>query len=245
MNFPAPEPLKFSPSEVVRVQPAAEKSGAVRSTAEDHWAALGFDLGGLLTEAWGMPESRMDIHSALDTSIRYDVVFAPPIPEQEANVLERVRGALQYSLQIIVTKEVRAMDIWVLTAPGAMTAYHPSQGLEVGARAVFCEPFDGSIPAPPFRNPTPGAVEAWLRSLLHRAPAIGMDFPETQLLPFSRGMILNVYDRGVGGVRPLQIEYMGSRTDEELASALHDDLGVNASKEHRSVEMLIVCPRPQ
>jgi hypothetical protein len=63
------------------VQPAAEKSGTVRSTAEDHWAALGFDLGGLLTEAWGMPASRMDIHTALDTTSRYDVVSAPPIPE--------------------------------------------------------------------------------------------------------------------------------------------------------------------
>jgi hypothetical protein len=238
--------MKFSPSEVVRIQPAAEKSGTVRSTAEGHWAALGFDLGGLLTEAWGMPGSRMDIHPALDTTNRYDVVFAPPVPEPEASVLDRVRRAIQHKLQIVVTKEVRPIDIWVLTAPGAMAAYHPAQGLDAGARTVFSGgPFDGTIPAPPFSNPTPEAVGEWFKSMLHRTPAIGVDFPQTRLFPFSLGMILNVYDPGEGGIRALQIEYMGSRTDEELASALHEDLGVNASKKHRSVEVLIVRPRLQ
>ncbi len=47
------------------------------------------------------------------------------------------------------------------------------------------------------------------------------------------------------GSCPVQIECMGPHTEEQLLRAFREDLGITASKEHRSVEMLVVRPRLQ
>jgi hypothetical protein len=84
--------MNLSPSEVVWIQPAAANaSGTERNTTEDRWSALGFALPGLLTEVWGIQESRMDIHPAVDTGTRYDVICSSRGSEPESVTVERIQ----------------------------------------------------------------------------------------------------------------------------------------------------------
>lgn len=232
--------MNFPPSESVRIQPAAPASGTVRDTTDDGWVALGFALPGLLTELWGMLESRMEIHPAIDTETRYDVVLIPPVPEPRAAMVERIRRAISHQLQVNVTTEARSMDMWVLTAPANPTAYSPVYGSDSGG---WTWNFDWT-PVPADIPPTPEAIREWLKSQMRRIPAIGIAFPRNLILPFSGGVLM-FGDPEEDRSCPIQIECMGPHTEDQLLRALREDLGITASKEHRNVEMLVVRPRLQ
>lgn len=227
------------PSESVRIQPAAAASGAIRNTTGARWEALGFALPGLLAEVWGMRESRTDIDSAVDTQTRYDVVLDSPVPRPYAATIERIRQAIAHQLQLSVTTEARSMDIWVLRAPANPADYSPAYGSMGGwvRNSVWA-----SIPAELPR--TPEAVEEWLKSQQRRIPALGVALPPQPILPFSFGLLI-LGDPEEDGSRPVQIEFTGHHTEDQLLRALREDLGISASKEHRIVEMLVVRPQSQ
>jgi hypothetical protein len=232
--------MSLLPSESVRIQPAASASGTVRETTDNGWVALGFALPGLLTEVWGMYESRMDIHPTVDTETRYDVVLIPPVPEPRAAMVERIRRAIAHQLQLIIKTEARSLEILVLTAPANPVAYSPVYASESGGWMWNSD----WTPAPADMPHTPEAIGEWLKSQMRRIPAIGMAFPQNPILPFSGG-ILMVGDPEEDGSCPIQIECMGPRTEDQLLRALREDLGITASKERRSVEILVVRPRLQ
>jgi hypothetical protein len=228
--------MTFQSSASVRIQAATTASGAIRNTTEDHWSALGFALAGLLAEAWGMRETRLDTHPAVDTESRYDVVCTSPVPEPRVGTIGRIRRAIAHQLQLSITTEARSMEIWVLTAPADPVVYSPAYGSAAGG-CTWNSDWASPLPDMPC---TPGAIEEWLKSRLRCIPAIGEGFPRLQILPFSRGLLM-LDDAGEDGSCPVQIESMGHSEDEVLHS-LREELGLTASKEHRSVEMLVVRP---
>jgi hypothetical protein len=57
MDRPGSSRPDLPPSETVHISPAESESGTVLSTSDDHWAALGFTLRGLLGEAYGVLET--------------------------------------------------------------------------------------------------------------------------------------------------------------------------------------------
>lgn len=221
----------------VRIGPAASASGTYRNTSEKLWSALGFTLPALLTEVWGKQESRMDIDPAVDVRTRYDVVATSVLPEARSDQTERVRRAITEQLPVSVAMEQRLMDIWVLTSPANPAAYSPAYGMQSGSFSFNGEFLDSAdVPQ------TPEALEEWFRSGIRRVPAIGMAFSPTLGLPFSRGALMFGEPEEDGSCQ-IQMEWTGGGTEERLVQALCDDLGIAASKERRSVEMLVVRPR--
>ena len=231
--------MNFPPSEEVWIRPAASASGTERSTTEGRWAALGFALPGLLTEVWGMHESRMEIHPSIDTETRYDVVSEPPVSEPLVVTIARIRRVIPDKLQLSVTTEARSMDIWVLTAPANPVEYSPAYGSEVGGWV-----WNSDWTPAPADVQNPQGIEEWLKSLVKRTPAIGVAFPQTLILPYSRGVLL-LGEPEEDGSCPVQIECMGPWSEDQILSTLREELGITAAKERRSVEMLVVRPRLQ
>jgi hypothetical protein len=133
-----------------------------------------------------MLESQMDIHPAIDTGTRYDVVLTSPVPELHAAAIERIRRAIADQLQLSITIEARSMDIWVLTAPLDPVAYSAAYGSATGAWVWNSD----WAPAPADIPRTPDAVEEWLKSQVRRIPAIGMAFPPNLILPLSCGVLM-------------------------------------------------------
>jgi hypothetical protein len=180
----------------------------------------------------------MDIDPAVDVKTRYDLVTTSEFPEHGSEKIERIRKAIGVQLPVSITVEVRSMDIWVLTAPAKPAAHSPAYGAQAGSYSFNAE-FDPAV-AEVLR--TPEGMEEWFRSNLRRVPAIGMAFPWTLVLPFSRGVLM-FGDPEEDGSCQIQMQWMGGGTEDQLVQALRDELGIAASQERRSVEMLVVRPR--
>ena len=182
----------------------------------------------------------MDIDPAVDTRTRYDVVTASPISEPAGATAERIRRAITRNLQLSITTQARLMDIWVLTAPANPVTHSPAYE-SGGVGWVWNSDW---TPAPVDIPQNPKAIEEWLKSLLKRIPAIGVAFPQTLILPYSRGVLL-LGDPEEDGSCPIQIECMGPWHEDQILSDLREELGITATKERRTVEMLVVRPQLQ
>jgi uncharacterized protein (TIGR03435 family) len=227
------------PEPTVHISPAKSESGTERRSGPDRWAALGFTLKGLLTESYGVQETRMDLAPALDTEARYDVELVLPHPESPDQIASRVQRALEQEFALDISRQNRSTDILVLTAPNGKSSAgaRMNTGMNVGAFATswhMDKPAD--IPA------TPADMEEFILSLQRRIPAIGRGFAHLDtFMPFAYGLLI-VGEPDPEGDHPIQIECVGPRTSEDLIRALRDDLGITATRDRRDVEMLVVRP---
>jgi len=99
--------------------------GAVSGKAEKRWDTWGVSLQRLLSEAYSIPESRVEGPTWI-TSERYDVSLAAPELDQ-ARRLALLRRTLEDTFQLKVRKESRETDVYVLQRnPGMESKLRPS-----------------------------------------------------------------------------------------------------------------------
>jgi hypothetical protein len=225
------------PSETVHISPAKSESGSVLGGSQDYWAALGFTLKGLLVEVYGVHESFLDLDPNLDTDVRYDVELVLPDAESTDQVIGRIQRAIRQQLRIDVSRQIRSMDVYVLTAPDEMA----SAGVGAFASSWRMEDVDG-VPPTPADLKSGGA--AFLLQLVQHLPALGRGFAHLgRFLPFSYGILIaDELERD--GYHAIEISCMGRRTPEKLCQALWDDLGIMATHERRDIEMLVARQSP-
>jgi uncharacterized protein (TIGR03435 family) len=237
-RFDAYQP-RVPPSETVHISPAKSESGTVLSGGQDYWAALGFTLKGLLMEVYRVHESYLDLAQSLDTDVRYDVELVLPGSESSDQVIGRIQRAIGQQLQIDVSRHIRSMDVYVLTAPDEMASSGPFGDMAGGgvfASSWRMEDIDG---VPPTLADLQSGGAAFVLQLVQHLPAIGKGFAHLdRFLPFSCGLLI-VDEVEREGYHAIEISCMGRRTTEKLCRALWDDLGIVATHERRDVEMLI------
>jgi len=74
----------------------------------------------------GMEPGRIDFPDAATGEKRYDVALLLPQQESHDAMMRRVREALQEKLNLTITAETRATEVYVVTAPkGPGPALHP------------------------------------------------------------------------------------------------------------------------
>jgi hypothetical protein len=219
------------PSETVHISPARSESGTILSTSDDHWAALGFTLKGLLAEAFGVLESHMDVAPDLDSGARYDVALVLPSVESRGKIARRIRRAIERQFGLHVSRETRSMDIYVLSARDRRILATPSTG---------CVVFE-TVPAAEMRATTPDLQSDEFPFPVRHLPAIGRGFQRLAppVLPFSRGCLF-VSETQREGYCAIDVLCVGNRTDEELLERLGEETGIVAKRERREVQMLVV-----
>jgi hypothetical protein len=227
------------PSETVHISPARSESGTVLSGGQDHWAALGFTIKGLLMEVYGVHESYLDFAPNLESEVRYDVELVLPGAESRDKVIGRIQRAIAEQLRIDVSRQIRSMDVYVLTAPDEMASSGPFGDMAGGgvfASSWQMEDVDG---VPPTLADLQSGGAAFLLQLVQHLPALGRGFAHLgRFLPFSYGLLI-VDEVERDGCHAIEISCMGRRTPEKLCKALWDDLGIVATHERRDIEMLV------
>ena len=92
------------------------------------------------TYGMGMEPGRIDFPDAVAAEKRYDVALLLPQQESHDAMMRRVREALQGKLNLGITAETRATEVYVVTAPrGPGPALHPvkSSGGGFGGSSSF------------------------------------------------------------------------------------------------------------
>jgi uncharacterized protein (TIGR03435 family) len=235
------------PSETVHISPARSESGTVLSGGQDHWAALGFTIKGLLMEVYGVHECYLDLAPNLDTDVRYDVELVLPDTESRDQVIGRIQRAIAQHLRIDVSRQMRSMDVYVLTAEDEMTSSEPfgdMAGAGVFASSWQMEDLQDVDGVPPTLADLQSGGVAFMLQLVQHLPAMGRGFAHLgRFLPFSYGILI-VDEAERHGYHAIEISCMGRRTTEKLCKALWDDLGIVATHERRDVEMLVARSSP-
>jgi uncharacterized protein (TIGR03435 family) len=119
-QFPrhTPEPMPaFTPSYQVHIYPSTRTdNGTSTSISDDKWYARGFTVKQIIGNVWQADPERLDFPTSLDSSKRYD--FAVVLPKPERDVMrDLLQQAIQNEFGVIVTRESRATDVYVMTAP--------------------------------------------------------------------------------------------------------------------------------
>jgi uncharacterized protein (TIGR03435 family) len=228
------------PSETLHISPAKSESGTLLSGGQDHWAALGFTLKGLLMEVYGVHECYLDLAPNLDTDVRYDVELVLPDTESRDQVIGRIQRAIGQQLRIDVSRQIRSMDVYVLTAPDEMTSAEGG----VFASSWRMEDLQDVDGIPPTLADLQSGGAAFVLQLVQHLPALGRGFAHVgRFLPFSYGLLI-VDEAERDGFHAIEISCMGRRTPEKLCQALWDDLGIVATRERQDVEMLVARQSP-
>lgn len=123
---PLPEPLyqaMVRPAGPVGV--TGNSSGAVSRKTGKRWETWGVGLQRLLSEAYGIPESRLEGLAGI-TAERYDVALAAP-DLTETRRLALLRRTLEDTFQLKAHKESRETDVYVLQrSPGMESKLRPA-----------------------------------------------------------------------------------------------------------------------
>jgi uncharacterized protein (TIGR03435 family) len=94
---------------------------AVNSTSveesTDAWIARGFDLKTLIAQVYDIDSRRIDFAANGATSGRYDVTMALPAGAGQDAIQQMLLDALEQKFHVTITPEVRAMEVYVLSAP--------------------------------------------------------------------------------------------------------------------------------
>ncbi len=202
------------PSETVHIGPAQSESGTTSAMAPDYWVMLGFPLAELLAQAWGVHESVLDLPPGLDTGTRYDVRLVLPAEVSQEAMAARIQRALEQHFRLEVSREMRAVDVFVMTEPPEAVSSRTEIGeLGWGVRAMPDSPFP-----------------------MQRLSAIGKGFEGLgPVLRLSGGWVM-VQNSGSEGYSALDVTWLGSNT--ALMPALRDELGIVVTREQ--VEVLTI-----
>jgi uncharacterized protein (TIGR03435 family) len=227
------------PSYDVHISPTAreEEQGTLGSGADDYWMRLGFELKPIIAEVYGVDESRIHVPPALDDGSRYDFVLVLPKPEGRGTIENLVQQAIPKHFQLVIARETRSMDVYVVTAPNGVKA---AKLLELGGGGMMTSFRDFQVDTRV--RPLPA-----MRELIREAFSNGQCSvfgSGTTIADFCKGLEQNlgrlfVDETGLTGI----YDHLELRADhgrfEDVLQALHDQLGLVAMRERRDVTMLV------
>jgi uncharacterized protein (TIGR03435 family) len=107
---------KFPPSYEVHIAPSTTL-GTTSTSAPDYWSMGGFDLKSIVSQAYGVEESRVDFRDAAAAGKRYDVALVLAQAEDHDVMMRRIQDALKQKFDLKIASEDEAMDVYVATAP--------------------------------------------------------------------------------------------------------------------------------
>ena len=109
------------PSYDVRIAPThrTRDDGPSGGSGPDYWVIEGAPLGPVLATLYDIPETRIDLSPFLET-VRYDLVLVLPRNESQETMIRLMREGIEKYFH--VTRELRSMEVDVLTAPNGIKA---------------------------------------------------------------------------------------------------------------------------
>jgi uncharacterized protein (TIGR03435 family) len=84
----------------------------------DRWTARGYSLKMLISQIYDIEAKRIDVADNFDGNARYDVTLSLPHEVDEPALQQILTGALEKKFNIRITPEARAMEVYVMSAPG-------------------------------------------------------------------------------------------------------------------------------
>jgi uncharacterized protein (TIGR03435 family) len=237
-HLPDGDKPDVEPSYTVHVSPTKREpeEGTSASSGPDHWTALGFELKAVIAEVYGEDETRIDFPAALDNGQRYD--FAILLPEEETR--EKMYGLVQQAIEqrfgVSITRESRAMDVYVLTAPDGEGPDLREVGFGGGG---FMSSSSSEIPWTSADGKPPTTADFRKASAsIRNISGSGQVADLCKML--ERGLDRLVVDEaGLAGIYEFHAVNKGNN-NEAFFQALRDGLGLVATPDKREVAMLIV-----
>lgn len=219
-------------SYIVHISPARNREdGTSSSGGPDHWTALGFELRAVIAKAYEFDESRIDLPASLDNGERYDFELLLPQEETWETIASLVRDAIQKHFRLVIARETRHLDVYVLTAPqGAgpdLRDAGPVGGGFLGTSSVW-RSSDGTPPTPEDMRKIP----------IRHLSGSGMDIAELCSALERHLDRLVVDETGLEGSFDFRVSSNGD-TKEDFFRALHENLGLVATPGQRDVAMLV------
>jgi uncharacterized protein (TIGR03435 family) len=219
----------------LQLEPTKMQDGSVSIAIEgDSWIARGFDLRSLFAQIYDFDPRRVDFtdHNLADT--RYDITLTTPTEMDEDALQRLVVGALEKKLGMSIVPESRALDVYVLTAPGGPSAaMHPHTAPPAGETTLA--PLDAGDGTEQF------TFEA--RHCTGKASSKGITASGGTMREFGRQLEQDL-DRLLIDETHLTAGYdftvAGYANQEALFKVLHDQLGLVVTPARRNVDVLVV-----
>jgi uncharacterized protein (TIGR03435 family) len=214
-----------------------QEEGTSQSSGPDHWTALGFQLKAVFAQAYGMDVTRIEFPAGFDTEARYDFTVLLPEEKGRETIDNLVQQAIERHFNVTITREIRSMDAYILTAPNGLGPSLKEARFRGGGSM-------GMSSAPiPWHSPdgTPPGREDLRRARVSISNLSGSGMT----MAFLCSAIENQLDRPVIDETGLLGEYdfgvhSDGNSDEEFFRALQDQLGLVVTLENRDVTMLLV-----
>ena len=249
---PHPAPRQIPVSIVPTTQPEDSSSIDIGS---DHWIALGYDLRALIAEIYAADLLRIDLPANADPA-RYDVSLKFPEETTEEQVHHFLQQALRDKFRIVISREARTTDVYVITSPhGPGPALHPHRSTvstrtssAAAKNASFSPGSSGDLELAPedMQRFTiqgricPGISSGGISATAGTISEFRRVFEPTLDRPL-------VNESNLPGSYDFQIAQYSSR--EELFQLLSDQLGLVLTPSQRQITVLAVrsaeAPSPQ
>jgi uncharacterized protein (TIGR03435 family) len=244
-RFQRAERPEFPPSYTVHISPTQKEIGTAMWSAPNYWITQGCELQTLIGMLYDFDVTRIDFGDRELAKQRYDVALVPPNEEGEAAMKESIRIALRRELGLLITREVRRRDVYIVTAPhgrglelretknmGGFTATHSFVTVPGGTNTPTRE----DIEQLQFSKRANEGIAVDSISMLSGTIAEFCSTLEQSL------------DRPVIDESQLQGRYSIELTRERMTRdqffvQIHQELGLLVSPGEREVAMLIVRPK--
>jgi hypothetical protein len=147
----APGRPDVPPSYTVHITPTTQPSGRVSRRGPGFWSLCGVRLSEALADLYDIDESRIDLGSA-QTDGRIDIVAVLPVVESEQVLRALMAEAIERHFEVALSLTPKELDVYVVTANGALTGDLGGSG-GIGAISV------------PFGEPRSATLEATMRQM--------------------------------------------------------------------------------
>ncbi len=248
---PPPQKPDLPPSEQVYISPS-QTPGTTASSGPDHWMQRGFDLKAILAMVSETNPSRVELPESIDARARYDFVLVPPKEEDAETMHRQVREGIEKYFHVVITKEIRPHDVYVMTAIEGKTP-PPKQGEpEFGVSIATSSGTWTEVELDPDVQPTEEILKqlaAVKDELARRPPPLPITSISAQNASLNdfRLALEGHLDRPIVDETKLTGRYDlavkgEAKTTEEFFDMLRDQLGLVLTPSQRSIEIVVVRP---
>ncbi len=260
-----------APSNEVYVSPTRKpEHNRHAAYLDDHYMNEGVRVKEYLAELYEVHESRIELAAPLDHEARFDFVLVPPQHETPDMMRRMMRAGIERHFNIRVVRELRPMDVYVMTAPnGSIGAKAEGGGGGVMVASFFETVEDVSV------DPTTDAAVidavksleaaggsddqrrarflAMFEALKGRARgqavptgnmSISGSTTSEQLSHTLEGLLgrLVVDATGASRFSSFDVNIQSAGGADGLLAALRDQLGVVVTADRREIEILVIKP---
>ena len=118
-----PKKPDVDPSDHAYITPTMRPPGdSYGATVDDFWVLEGRRVREVLAEVCELPESRIGHTATVDDSLRFDFVLVPPAKRTRTEMQRLLRESIATHFQLELMRDVRAEDVYSMTAPAGMSA---------------------------------------------------------------------------------------------------------------------------